>query len=242
MKKLIALILSIVVCLSFAACSKKAEPVDNNDDEIISDSSLVSDGANEENNEEDIKDEPSKNEPSKDEPLKNEGIKENNKENNKTEKPQENSPVKPEEKPSAPTESKPEAPKTVGNIILADFKAKAASMSGALSIAEALSTNSVVPYSLAAMEIEPGLLQGFDNAEIKGFKEGAVFMPMIGTHPFIGYVFVLENGADTQSFISNLKSNANLRWNICTTADEMVAGSVGNKVFFVMCPSSFEQE
>jgi hypothetical protein len=115
-------------------------------------------------------------------------------------------------------------------------------MSGALSIAEALSTNSVVPYSLAAMEIEPGLLQGFDNAEIKGFKEGAVFMPMIGTHPFIGYVFVLENGADTQSFISNLKSNANLRWNICTTADEMVAGSVGNKVFFVMCPSSFEQE
>ena len=167
---------------------------------------------------------------------------ENNKENNKTEKPQENSPVKPEEKPSAPTESKPEAPKTVGNIILADFKAKAASMSGALAIAEALSTNSVVPYSLAAMEIEPGLLQGFDNAEIKGFKEGAVFMPMIGTHPFIGYVFVLENGADTQSFISNLKSNANLRWNICTTADEMVAGSVGNKVFFVMCPSSFEQE
>lgn len=236
MKKLIALILSIVVCLSFAACSKKDEPV-NNDDEIISDSSLVSDGT-----EENIKDEPSKDEPSKDEPSKNEGIKENNKENNKTEKPQENSTVKPEEKPSAPTESKPEAPKTVGNIILADFKAKVASMSGALSIAEALCSNSVVPYSLAAMEIEPGLLQGFDNAEIKGFKEGAVFMPMIGTHPFIGYVFVLENGADTQSFISNLKSNANLRWNICTTADEMVAGSVGNKVFFVMCPSSFEQE
>lgn len=237
MKKLIALILAIAVCMSFAACSKKDDQVDKNDDQIISDSSLVSDGT-----EENSKDEPSKNEPSKDEPLKNEGIKENNKENNKTEKPQENSPVKPEEKPSAPTESKPEAPKTVGNIILADFKAKAASMSGALAIAEALSTNSVVPYSLAAMEIEPGLLQGFDNAEIKGFKEGAVFMPMIGTHPFIGYVFILEDGADTQSFISNLKSNANLRWNICTTADEMVAGSVGNKVFFVMCPSSFEQE
>ena len=242
MKKLIALILAIAVCMSFAACSKKDDQVDKNDDQIISDSSLVSDGTEENSKDEPSKDEPSKNEPSKDEPLKNEGIKENNKENNKTEKPQENSPVKPEEKPSAPTESKPEAPKTVGNIILADFKAKAASMSGALAIAEALSTNSVVPYSLAAMEIEPGLLQGFDNAEIKGFKEGAVFMPMIGTHPFIGYVFVLENGADTQSFISNLKSNANLRWNICTTADEMVAGSVGNKVFFVMCPSSFEQE
>ena len=237
MKKLIALVLSIAVCLSFAACSKKDEPVNKNDDEIISDSSLVSDGANEENSEEDIKDEPSKNESSKDE-----GIKENEKENNKTQKPQESSPVKPEDKPSAPSENKPEAPKTVGNIILADFKAKAASMSGALSIAEALCANSVVPYSLAAMEVEPGLLQGFDNAEIKGFKEGAVFMPMIGTHPFIGYVFVLEDGADTQSFISNLKSNANLRWNICTTADEMVAGSVGNKVFFVMCPSSFDQE
>ena len=92
------------------------------------------------------------------------------------------------------------------------------------------------------MEVEPGLLQGFDNAEIKGFKEGAVFMPMIGTIPFIGYVFTLEDGTDASSFISKLKSNANLRWNICTTADEMVAGSVGNKVFFVMCPTEFAEE
>ena len=40
----------------------------------------------------------------------------------------------------------------------------------------------------------------------------------------------------------DLKANANLRWNICTTADEMVAGSVGNKVFFVMCPTEFTEE
>lgn len=91
------------------------------------------------------------------------------------------------------------------------------------------------------MEIEPGYLTGFDNTEITGFKEGAVFMPMIGTIPFVGYVFTLENAADAPAFISKLKSAANLRWNICTSADEMVAGSAGNKVFFVMCPTEFAE-
>ena len=95
---------------------------------------------------------------------------------------------------------------------------------------------------MVAVSVEPGYLNGFDNAEIKGFKEGAMFAPMMGTLPVIGYVFVLENAADASSFVSTLKQNANLRWNICTSADEMVAGSVGNKVFFVMCPTSFEQE
>jgi len=39
-----------------------------------------------------------------------------------------------------------------------------------------------------------------------------------------------------------LKDNANPRWNICTEAEETVVGSVDNKVFFVMCPKSFETE
>ena len=51
----------------------------------------------------------------------------------------------------------------------------------------------------------------------------------------------LENAADVPSFIANLEKNANKRWNICVEADEMVTGSVGNKVFFVMCPTSLEE-
>lgn len=227
MKKILALILALILTLSFAACSNK-ENTEIKDDEIVSDSGIVSDGV------ENIE---------TDDETKDESITKPETENNKEEKPQENVQSKPEEnkKPEQSAKPQPEAPKTVGNILLADFKAKASSLS-ALGIAEALVGNEIIPFMGGAMEVEPGLLQGFDNAEIKGFKEGAVFMPMIGTIPFIGYVFTLENGTDASSFISNLKANANLRWNICTTADEMVAGSVGNKVFFVMCPTEFTEE
>jgi len=226
MKKLLALILSLLLTLSFAACSNK-DNTDIKDDEIVSDSSIVSDGEENIETEDDTKEE---------------SITKPENENNKDEKPQENV-QKPEEnkKPQEETKPQPETPKTVGNILLADFKSKASS-SSALSIAEALIGNDIIPFMGGAMEVEPGLLQGFDNAEIKGFKEGAVFMPMIGTIPFIGYVFTLEDGTEASSFIANLKANANLRWNICTTADEMVAGSVGNKVFFVMCPTEFAEE
>ncbi len=230
MKKLLALILAFILTLSFAACSNK-EKTETPDDEIISDSSIVSD-SDETSDGDEIKDE-------------GESITEPQKENNKEEnKPQQNVQTTPSEnkKPEQTAKPEPEAPKTVGNILLNDFKSKAASASGALSLAEALIKNEIIPFMGGAMEVEQGLLQGFDNAEIKGFKEGAVFMPMIGTIPFIGYVFTLEDGTDAASFIANLKANANLRWNICTTADEMVAGSVGNKVFFVMCPTEFTEE
>lgn len=148
---------------------------------------------------------------------------------------------KPEEKPEAKPEVKPEAstPATLGNTLLADFKTKA-SGSDVVAIAESLLQNPAIKFGGGAMPIEPGLLSGFDNNEITGFKSGAVFMPMIGSIPFVGYVFELENAADAPAFISKLKSCANLRWNVCVEADEMVAGSVGTKVFFVMCPTSLE--
>lgn len=157
--------------------------------------------------------------------------------------------AKPEKTPEATPTAKPEktpeatpevAAKTLGNTLLADFKAKASSM-GTEELANALLQNPAIQFMGGAMPVEEGLLSGFDNAEIKGFKSGAVFMPMIGSIPFIGYVFELENAADVSGFISNLKKNANRRWNICVEADEMVTGSVGNKVFFVMCPTSLEE-
>ena len=64
---------------------------------------------------------------------------------------------------------------------------------------------------------------------------------MIGSIAFIGYVFELEDGVDAKSFVADLRNNANKRWNICVEADEMATSVVGNKVFFVMCPSQFEE-
>ena len=148
---------------------------------------------------------------------------------------------KPTQKPEQkPTEAPAPAKTTLGKTLLADFQAKASSGMSAQAIAEALLNNEAIQFGGMAMPVEEGLLSGFDNAEIKGFKSGAMFAPMIGSIPFVGYVFELENAGDASSFIANLKKNANLRWNICVEADEMVTGSSGNKVFFVMCPTNLE--
>ena len=93
----------------------------------------------------------------------------------------------------------------------------------------------------AVMPIAEGWLNGFSAESITGFAEGAVFAPMIGTIPFMGYIFTLAEDADVEAFKAQLTSSADLRWNICTAADEMVCDSVGNKVFFVMAPTAIEE-
>ena len=263
MKKIISLILVLAAMLSFAACGKDeetkaptkepqdtatVEPEKSEKEETVTE---------EEPKEEEKKEEEKKEEEKtdKDEKPKDEAKPEGNKtpaekpSNKPTEnKPAENKPAenKPtENKPveTPPAEVAPEASKSVGNTLLSDFKAKASSYSSALSLAEALAANAVLSnVGCGSMAVEPGYLTGFDNTEIKGFKEGAMFAPMIGTIPFVGYVFILEDGVNASDFVSTLKGAANLRWNICTSAEEMVAGSSGNKVFFVMSPKSFEEQ
>ena len=139
--------------------------------------------------------------------------------------------------------TKEEVPTTVGGILASDFKAKAVANEemSAQEMADALLTNEIIPFAGAAMPVEQGNLMGFGNAEVTGFSEGVMFAPMIGTIPFIGYVFILEEGTDADAFVTTLKENADLRWNICTEAEEMVTDVVDNKVFFVMCPMEFEE-
>ena len=111
----------------------------------------------------------------------------------------------------------------------------------ALAIGEELAQNeAVAAVGMGAVEVEAGLLSGFDNAEITGFKSGAMVAPMIGSIAFVSYVFELEEGTDADAFVATLKDNANLRWNICVTADEMADATEGNFVYFVMAPMSFE--
>ena len=224
MKKLLSLILALMLAFSLAACTEKKseEAVNPSGNEVVE-------------NEEAGKEPEVKPEEEKEEE------KEELSEEKPEAKPEETPEAKPEVKPETNPEEKPEEPKTVGQTLLSAFKKSATDSSSALSIAEALITNEVIVFGGGAVPVEEGYLVGFENAEIKGFSEGAMFAPMIGTIPFVGYVFTLANGTNAADFIATLKESANLRWNICTSADEMVTGSQGNKVFFVMCPTSFEE-
>ena len=104
-------------------------------------------------------------------------------------------------------------------------------------IAEQLVSNPVLGFSPVVEPVEEGFLNGFSQ-EIAGFDEGAVFAPMIGSIPFIAYVFSVSD--DISGFIQTLKDSADLRWNICTQADEMICEANGSKVLFVMSPTSFD--
>ena len=152
----------------------------------------------------------------------------------------------------APTETQPvttAAPETdpqdmtLGGTLLQDFleRAKADSAASTEAIANGILENPALHFDGMTMEVEPGLLNGFGNAEITGFDQGVMFSPMIGSIPFVGYVFRLAEGTDGQAFVKTLEDNADLRWNICTEADEMVAKQEGDLVFFLMCPSSVEE-
>ena len=105
-------------------------------------------------------------------------------------------------------------------------------------LADTLIFDKMIPFSGATMPVEEGWLAGFDT-EITGFSDGVMFSPMIGTIPFVGYIFTVDEST-SDDFMKTLQDNANLRWNICTEADEMQTTIVDNYVFFVMSPSNFE--
>ena len=130
---------------------------------------------------------------------------------------------------------------TVGQTLLATFKAN--STGTAEEIANAVISDPIIPFMGMAMAINTTdfeFLSGLGEAKFE-YEEGAMFGPMIGTIPFIGYIFKLADGADVEAFKTSLEENANLRWNICTAAEELVVESEGNTVFFLMCPTTFEQ-
>lgn len=147
-------------------------------------------------------------------------------------------PVQETPTPSAAPSASPTG-ENMGQALLKDFsdRVNAEPELGAEELAKALLENPVIEFAGDALPVEPGLLTGFGNAEITRFAQGAMFAPMISTIPFVGYVFVLDEGADAEAFVQTLKDNADPRWNICTEADETIAEHVGNTVFFVMCPA-----
>ncbi len=132
---------------------------------------------------------------------------------------------------------------TAGEILLAAFQEmmKANPEATAQEAADAVITHEIIQFMGGTMPVEPGFLQGF-KTEITGFEEAVTFMPMIGgAIPFVGYVFDLAEDADVEAFMTNLKDNADMRWNICVEAEEMVVENVGNRVFFLMCKKNLAE-
>lgn len=108
-------------------------------------------------------------------------------------------------------------------------------------IAEALAANEMLPFNTATLEMSEGWINGFTE-EISGFKSATFFGPMIGTIPFVGYIFELDKNADAGAFVNDLNEKANLAWNVCTVADEKLCESEGNFVFFIMAPAAFGED
>lgn len=150
----------------------------------------------------------------------------------------------PEEEKAAVIDPKVDANTVGGKLWQAFLSAKEENPAiGAEELANKLITNEIIQFMGGAMALEANqeFFNGFDEYKITGYESGAVFMPMIGSIPFIGYVFELADGADVDAFVKNLNDNANPRWNICVTADQTVVGAYENTVFFLMCPTAFEQ-
>ncbi len=132
-------------------------------------------------------------------------------------------------------------PTTIAQSVVSDFqkKMKSSENSSTEVIANELLKNQILSFASGAVPVEPGYLNGFSE-EINGFTEGAMFGPIIGSIPFVGYVFRVDE--NQEAFIQMLKEKADLRWNICTQADEMVTSTYKNTILFVMAPISFDIE
>lgn len=105
-------------------------------------------------------------------------------------------------------------------------------------VAEIISQNKVLQISTNVESLKKSdYLSGFQT-EIKGHNKVVTIRPMISTIPFIAYIFETENA---EKFAEELKSNADLRWNVCTEADDLEVTVVDNYVFFIMSPTNFEE-
>ena len=110
------------------------------------------------------------------------------------------------------------------------FEKASESESDIFKIGEAL-TKTDPELSLEMAEVEPGWLNGFSE-DVTGFTKGVVVAPIIGSIPYVAYVFESE---DPEALLKELDEKHNMRWNICTEADEKVSAIKGNLVFYILC-------
>ena len=57
--------------------------------------------------------------------------------------------------------------------------------------------------------------------------------PVIGSIPYVSYVFETD---DPEALVKELDEKHNMRWNICTEAEEKVSSIYENLVYYAMVP------
>jgi len=147
-------------------------------------------------------------------------------------------PVQTEAPVSPETDSQePTGERTMGEILLGEFRnIIAGGVTNPQEIADSLIANPVIEFSAATAPMEEGYLAGFSE-EIEGFEEAVMFGPAIGSIPFVGYIFRTADAGEAAELAETLAETADLRWNICVEADEMLIDQADELVFFVMCPA-----
>ena len=127
---------------------------------------------------------------------------------------------------------------SVAGILTSQFKEEMKKSKDSYEVIQKISKNEKIAISVDVIELKNGdYVDGFDT-EIKGYKKAYAIKPMIGSIPFVAYLFEVD---DAKEFEKKLNDNANLRWNICTEADNKSSAVVDHYVFFVMGPKSFEE-
>lgn len=129
--------------------------------------------------------------------------------------------------------------KTVAKVLAEQFEDEMKKEKDIEIVANKIAKNEIIKIELDVASIgEEDYLSGF-KTKIEGFNKAIVIRPFIGSIPFIAYIFEVN---DTEKFDEYLKSNADLNWNICTSASDLETVVVDNYVFIVMSPESFDEE
>lgn len=124
---------------------------------------------------------------------------------------------------------------TVGQTCINVYKEQIAA--GA-SIEDALNAVAEKIELMGMVEKDFEWVQGFDTT-ITGYTHIYGLMPMFGGFPFIMYSFETD---DVDALKAMLDEHADLRWNICTAAEEKFIEVVDGKVVFVMARKTFDEE
>lgn len=134
-------------------------------------------------------------------------------------------------------EKKQQENSTIAQILSDQFEILAKTENDSEKIAAALSTNPCLETGIVCEDITGSqFLSGF-RSEIKNYKKGYMIAPVIGSIPFVAYVFESD---DTKALTDELYANFDMRWNICVEAEEMSCVKTARLVFFVMSPCFFE--
>lgn len=125
---------------------------------------------------------------------------------------------------------------TVAQIMCAEFKKEIKDNKDLMKLMQKLAENEALGFAADIVELPEGYLGGF-TTDITGFKQCVAMVPFIGSIPFAAYVFEAN---DAKALEKTLADNHDLRWNICTEADEFKTEIVDNYVFAILTPATFE--